>query len=97
MTVPFSPSTAVRVYTFGDLLASAASVAGLRQMKTEGLVPAGSVVTCVLTGHGLKDPDWALAGLLGMGVVMTRARVAPTSVAAVTPRTVSRHVVRESG
>jgi threonine synthase len=41
-------------------LASAASVAGLRQMKTEGLVREGSVVTCVLTGHGLKDPDWAI-------------------------------------
>jgi threonine synthase len=41
-------------------LASAASVAGLRQMKAEGLVREGSVVTCVLTGHGLKDPDWAI-------------------------------------
>ena len=43
-------------------LASAASVAGLRQLKERGLVTAGSTVTCVLTGHGLKDPDWALAG-----------------------------------
>ena len=43
-------------------LASAASVAGLRQMKAEGLVPSGATVTCVLTGHGLKDPDWAIAG-----------------------------------
>jgi threonine synthase len=41
-------------------LASAASVAGLRQMKAEGLVREGSVVVCVLTGHGLKDPDWAI-------------------------------------
>jgi threonine synthase len=41
-------------------LASAASVAGLRQMKAEGLVSEGSVVVCVLTGHGLKDPDWAI-------------------------------------
>jgi threonine synthase len=43
-------------------LASAASVAGLRQMAVQGLVPADAVVVCVLTGHGLKDPDWALAG-----------------------------------
>ena len=43
-------------------LASAASVAGLRQMASEKRVPEGSVVTCVLTGHGLKDPDWAISG-----------------------------------
>ena len=36
--------------------ASAASVAGL--IKTG--VPAGSRVVCVLTGHGLKDPDTAI-------------------------------------
>ena len=43
-------------------LASAAGVAGLRQMKKNGTVPSGATVTCVLTGHGLKDPDWAIAG-----------------------------------
>ncbi len=43
-------------------LASAASVAGLRQMASEGRIPPGSTITCVLTGHGLKDPDWAIAG-----------------------------------
>ena len=37
--------------------ASAASVAGL--MKTG--VPDGSQVVCVLTGHGLKDPDLAIS------------------------------------
>ncbi len=37
--------------------ASAASVAGL--IKTG--VPAGSTVVCVLTGHGLKDPDLAIS------------------------------------
>ena len=36
--------------------ASAASVAGL--LKTG--VPPGSTVVCVLTGHGLKDPDIAI-------------------------------------
>ena len=37
--------------------ASAASVAGL--LKTG--VPKGATVVCVLTGHGLKDPDRAIA------------------------------------
>ena len=44
-------------------LASAASVAGLRKLHEMGSVEAGSVVVCVLTGHGLKDPDAAM----GMG------------------------------
>ena len=43
-------------------LASAAGVAGLRQLKERSLVPPGATVVCVLTGHGLKDPDWAIAG-----------------------------------
>jgi threonine synthase len=43
-------------------LASAASVAGLRQMTAEKRIPGGATVVCVLTGHGLKDPDWAIAG-----------------------------------
>ncbi len=42
--------------------ASAASVAGLLQAHAEGKIPAGSTVVCVLTGHGLKDPEWAIAG-----------------------------------
>jgi threonine synthase len=37
--------------------ASAASVAGLLKSG----VPAGSTVVCVLTGHGLKDPDIAIS------------------------------------
>jgi threonine synthase len=43
-------------------LASAASVAGLRKLKSADLIPAGAAIACVLTGHGLKDPDWAMAG-----------------------------------
>ncbi|MGH2819564.1 MAG: threonine synthase [Actinomycetota bacterium] len=42
-------------------LASAASVAGLLQLGQAGVIPPGATVACVLTGHGLKDPDWALA------------------------------------
>jgi threonine synthase len=42
-------------------LASAASVAGLLQSVEEGLVPRGSTVVCTVTGHGLKDPEWAIS------------------------------------
>ena len=42
--------------------ASAASVAGLLQAHELGRVPPGSTVVCILTGHGLKDPEWAIAG-----------------------------------
>lgn len=38
--------------------ASAASVAGLLQVKDQ--VPTGAKVVCVLTGNGLKDPDTAI-------------------------------------
>jgi threonine synthase len=41
-------------------LASAAGVAGLRKMHAAGEIPRGSTVVCVLTGHGLKDPDWVI-------------------------------------
>ena len=37
--------------------ASAASVAGVRRMAREGRIARTSTVVCVLTGHGLKDPD----------------------------------------
>jgi threonine synthase len=42
--------------------ASAASVAGMLQLHDEGRLPAGATVVCVLTGHGLKDTEWAIAG-----------------------------------
>ena len=42
--------------------ASAASVAGLLRLHAEGSLPTGATVVCVLTGHGLKDPEWAIAG-----------------------------------
>jgi threonine synthase len=42
-------------------LASAASVAGLLQQSEAGLVPAGATVVCTVTGHGLKDPEWAIS------------------------------------
>jgi threonine synthase len=42
--------------------ASAASVAGLLQAHTEGRLAKGATVVCILTGHGLKDPEWAISG-----------------------------------
>jgi threonine synthase len=42
--------------------ASAASVAGLLQLHAAGKLRKGELVVCVLTGHGLKDPEWAIAG-----------------------------------
>jgi threonine synthase len=42
--------------------ASAASVAGLLKSARLGKVRAGSTVVCTVTGNGLKDPEWAIAG-----------------------------------
>jgi threonine synthase len=42
--------------------ASAASVAGLLKTAADGRLPRGSTVVCTVTGNGLKDPDWAIAG-----------------------------------
>jgi threonine synthase len=43
--------------------ASAASVAGLLLTAADGRLPAGALVVCTVTGHGLKDPDTALRGM----------------------------------
>jgi threonine synthase len=42
--------------------ASAASVAGLLHLAGTERLPRGASVVCVLTGHGLKDPEWAITG-----------------------------------
>ncbi len=42
-------------------LGSAASVAGLLQSAERGLLPTGGRVVCTVTGHGLKDPEWAIS------------------------------------
>jgi threonine synthase len=41
---------------------SAASVAGLLQAAAQGTLGEGKRVVCTVTGHGLKDPEWAIAG-----------------------------------
>jgi threonine synthase len=40
--------------------ASAISVAGLLERSAAGAIPKGSTVVLTVTGHGLKDPQWAL-------------------------------------
>jgi threonine synthase len=42
--------------------ASAAGAAGLVAMHAAGRLDPGQRVVCTVTGHGLKDPDWALKG-----------------------------------
>ncbi len=43
---------------------SAASVAGLLATSADGRLGTGKIVVCTVTGHGLKDPDTALAGMV---------------------------------
>jgi threonine synthase len=45
--------------------ASAASLAGLRKIVAEDAIDRSGTVVCVLTGHGLKDPDTATAQATG--------------------------------
>jgi threonine synthase len=44
-------------YGLGCEPASAATIAGLKHLRTEGLIGADQRVACVLTGHPLKDPN----------------------------------------
>ena len=57
-------------------MASAASIAGLLSLGAEGLIAPGKTVVCILTGHGLKDPDWAIAGAPTPAVVPADADAA---------------------
>ncbi len=60
---------------------SAASIAGLLKMAAAGRVPRGATITCTVTGHGLKDPQWALKGEGGVEVTPVRVPVDVVSVA----------------
>jgi threonine synthase len=53
--------------------ASAASVAGLLKAAAAGLVAPGETVVCTVTGHGLKDPNRAIAEVETGAVVDARA------------------------
>lgn len=61
--------------------ASAAGVAGLLHRAERGLVPAGARVVVTVTGHGLKDPSWALRTADGEEVRPTRVSADVVSIA----------------
>jgi len=46
---------------FGCEPASAASVAGVKRLRAEGVIAADERVVCILTGHQLKDPNATVA------------------------------------
>jgi threonine synthase len=54
--------------------ASAISVGGILRDVESGKIPEGSLVTCTLTGHGLKDPDTAIKQSAG-GVIKIPAEL----------------------
>ncbi len=55
---------------------SAASVAGFLNAHRDGLIATGELVVCTVTGHGLKDPDWAISGAAKPTKVPPDAQVA---------------------
>jgi threonine synthase len=59
--------------------ASAASVAGLLQAHEQSLVEDGLKVVCTVTGNGLKDPDWAIAGAPAPTTVQVDAHAAASA------------------
>ena len=61
--------------------ASAAGVAGLLARHERGELPSGLRVAITVTGHGLKDPAWALKNADGTEVRPTRVGVDVVSVA----------------
>lgn len=63
--------------------ASAISVAGLLERAAAGEVPKGSTVVLTVTGHGLKDPQWALRTADGDDVKPTVVPVDATEIAGV--------------
>ena len=63
--------------------ASAISVAGLLDRAEAGLVPAGAKVVLTVTGHGLKDPQWALRNADGSEIAPTVVDASTSEVAAV--------------
>ena len=54
---------------------SAACVAGPARRTPLGCVPPGATVVCTVTGHGLKDPQWALRTADGSDVQPVRVPV----------------------
>jgi len=63
--------------------ASAISVAGLLERSEAGAIPAGATVVLTVTGHGLKDPQWALRSEDGTEVTPTIVPVDAAEIAGV--------------
>ncbi len=63
--------------------ASAISVAGLLERAEAGVIPKGATVVLTVTGHGLKDPAWALKAADGSEVTPTVVPVDTAEVASV--------------
>ncbi|WP_150308435.1 threonine synthase [Planctomonas psychrotolerans] len=63
--------------------ASAISVAGLLERSDAGAIPAGATVVLTVTGHGLKDPQWALRAADGSEVAPKIVPVDTAEVASV--------------
>ncbi len=61
--------------------ASASGVAGLLMLAEQGRVPQGARITVTVTGHGLKDPQWALRTPDGEPVQLTRVTPDVVSIA----------------
>jgi threonine synthase len=51
--------------------ASAASIAGVMKLNKQGYFRGGEKVVCVLTGHGLKDPNIAIKSVKAEPVVVS--------------------------
>ncbi len=62
---------------------SAISVAGLLERSEAGALTKGATVVLTVTGHGLKDPSWALKNADGSDVQPTRVPVDATHIAEV--------------
>jgi threonine synthase len=63
--------------------ASAISVAGLLERSNAGEIPKGSLVVLTVTGHGLKDPQWALRTADGSDITPTIVPVDTAEIAGV--------------
>ena len=61
LPAPNSRALALWITTCGTLPpASAASIAGLKKLVSQGVIDKGETITCVVTGHLLKDPNTAI-------------------------------------
>ena len=61
--------------------ASAAGAAGILMLAEQGRVPAGARIVITVTGHGLKDPQWALRTADGAEVTPMRVSADVVSIA----------------